>query len=37
MIDCTLYEGILAECVCRYILMTMETVPLLPDTIHDIH
>jgi len=37
MTDCTLYEGIPAECVCRYILVTMETVSLLLDTIHDIH
>jgi hypothetical protein len=34
---CSLHTSILMECVCRYILETMRTVPLLPDTVHGVN
>jgi hypothetical protein len=32
-----LHKSIRTECVCRYILETMGTIPLDPDTVHYLH
>jgi len=33
----TLHTGVPTECVYRYILVTIGTVPLLPDIVHGVH
>ena len=35
--DYTLYTGILTKCVFRYIPVTMETIPLLPNIVYSVH